>query len=297
MASPDTVWIILSVTTFWLSTEAASTVESGSASCQISLVPSLTAAVEAIRAAVLAVVPTKIWPSPADGEAEAEADGLTLAEGELETELDGDTEAEGELERDELGESDADGLELADGELDSEALAEGDTEAEGLLLTLELGLTELEGLSEPEGLKLVEPDGEVECDGEVEELGLKDKLELGEIDELGDTEAEGELDSELEGLIEADGDELTELEGDTEALDKLLVTRPNNLTKTAPVTVNKVAVPIAPAPDAPVKVIVLTAWIDQSVLVTGAAFWFVWTIGIFISYFCLFLLATVYHIL
>ena len=156
MASPDTVWIILSVTTFCVSTEAASTVESGSASCQISLVLSLTAAVEAISAAVLAVVPTNICPSPADG------DGLTLelgeieALGELETEELGDTDEEGEIEADAEGDSDALGEREALGLFESEALAEG--------LTLELGEieVELDGDIEPDGLKLCEPDGEVE---------------------------------------------------------------------------------------------------------------------------------------
>lgn len=83
--------------------------------------------------------------------------------------------------------------------------------------------------------------------------------------ELGDTEDDGD--------IEAD------------AAPGAVTTLPNILSKTAPVTVNKVAVPTAPALAWPVKLIVFTSVSDQSESVTAAPFLFC-CCAIFIS--CLF---------
>lgn len=58
------------------------------------------------------------------------------------------------------------------------------------------------------------------------------------------------------------------------------MTLPNSRTRTAPVTVNSVAVPTAPALVLAVKVMVLRAWIDQSGEVTGALLRFAWKAGI-----------------
>lgn len=120
----------------------------------------------------------------------------------------------------------------------------------------------MEGESEALGLSDVLGEVEALTEDDVLELGLCD--EDGDIDALGLPEALGDTEAETLELGEVEAD------GDVEALLKADVTRPNNLSKTAPVTLNSVVVPIAPAPEPPLKVIVLTAWIDQSGLVTGS---------------------------
>lgn len=260
-----------------------------------------------IRPVGLVAVPTATSPIlPADRDAEAELDGLREAD-ELE-----DSEADGET--DELGDTELEGLNERD------ALADGDSEALVLELGLKLALAlelgesdaeteeELDELGEAEELGLIEvlADGERELDGETEtELeGLReadleddgdkdaeaedDSEELGEAEDDGlseaDTEADGETERETE--VEADG------ESEAEAYPKPVVTLPNIRIRTAPVTVNKVAVPTAPAPTAPVKVIVLLAWIDQSGEVTGALFALFWK-AILVFYFPYFLYCSI----
>jgi hypothetical protein len=66
------------------------------------------------------------------------------------------------------------------------------------------------------------------------------------------------VEAELDGEVEA------------EAWPGVVITLANKRTRTAPVTVNNVAVPTAPALVLPVKVMVFSACSDQSVLVTGA---------------------------
>lgn len=202
----------------------------------------------------------------------------------------------------ELGERLPEGLTEAEG--DCEELGEVDRLAEALGLRLPLAelLTELLGLRELLGLMLAlgdketlalgdsEPEGEldklllglVELDGEADELGLEEAELLGEREALGLSETDSLAlgDKELLGEVEA--------EGLSEALVALIVvaTLPKILSRTAPVTVNRVAVPTAPEPVLALKVIVFKAWIDQSVLVTGALFLFTcWSIFIILLVF------------
>jgi hypothetical protein len=207
----------------------------------------------------LVAVPT--WTSPVEPD---EGEALTLDDGE--TELEGLSE------------------ELGDRE--SEAELDGDTEALALELGLTLALAELEGLrlklGVALGLELGETDADRDCEAEgeldtlleAEALGLRLglaltlALELGLIDEEGDSEAEElELGDTLEETeTDADG------EVEAEAAPGAVIILPNKRTSTAPVTVNNVATPTAPALACPVNVMRLRSWIDQSALVTGAPF-------------------------
>lgn len=206
---------------------------------------------------MLVAVPTEISPElPVDREAEAELEGEREPLAVELAELDGDKEAE----------------------LDTLAELEGESEAEVEELALELGLTlelgETERLTELDGdlekaldcEELAEPDGETEADGlseaEVEELAELEGLSEALVDELGEVLEDGET--------EDDG------ERDAEPAPGRVTTLANNLTRQAPVTVNKVAAPTAPALVAPVKVICLRAWIDQSGEVTGALLRLFW---------------------
>lgn len=196
----------------------------------------------------LRAVPTEIVAPPWLGL------GLTLELGEILVELDGEVEAEG--------------LTLALGLI----LALGDNEA----LELELGerealglpLAELEGLVDKLGLGLLLELGLAEGEADT------DELELGLADPDGEVEAEGLTLAEGEtlALVELEGDK--EAEGLREALVRLVVARPKSFTRTVPVIVNKLEVPIAPATPPLSKVTVLRAWIDQSGLVTGLLFLF-----------------------
>jgi hypothetical protein len=246
MAALVTVWMTSSVTNTWVKLDTGSTVVVGLLSSQMRFVFSVTPSVVLIIPVGVVTVPTAISPLFAeDGEAEV----LELGE----TEDDGEVDADGERDAEELGLTEEDGDREDEGLNDSEAL--------------------LDGLRDPDGEVLAEGDNEVEPDGDKLELGEPDCEVEGEIladmeaepDELGLVELEGEV--LALGLTEELGlcDREEEALGDTEALGeaeealKLEVTRPNSLNRIAPVTLNRVAVPIAPALVAPVKVMVLVA--------------------------------------
>ena len=196
-----------------------------------------------MNAVGLVAVPTARdpWVEPLEGDSEADADG--------DSEADGDRDAEG------LRESDA----LALGLSEAEGLRDGDGDSEVLV--------EEEGERDGDGDKL--PDTEAE--GESEDDGLSEALALTELDLEGLSDAEGLRDAELDadGLMDADGDCEAEGDSDSEAGPKLDVTQPKKRTSEGPVTENKVATPTAPAWAWPVRVIVLTACIDQLESVTG----------------------------
>ena len=257
---------------YWGIVVIASTVVIGELSIQIALaVWRAEPSVVAIRVVAFVAVPTAISPAlPALQEALEELDGESEAEGEILVLADGlndalgldDADGEREALTLELGERLADGLKLADGELDPEIEALGEAELDGLPEAEALG--EREALGDKLTLSLEDND----------ELGLNEALGLDEIDELGLILSEGdsEADAEPEGEVEAEIE--VELEGETEeeTCPRAVTTFPKILSITAPVTVNKVAVPTAPVPALAVKVIVFRAWIDQSGLTTLAPF-------------------------
>lgn len=207
-------------------------------------------------------VPTAISPVvPEEGEALAEDDGEREADGllEAEGESDGLEELEGEI----LDE----GLKLAliEGDADDDGDSEGEAESE----------LELDGDNEAERESDAEGELETELEAELDGDKLDEGDSEGELDELGDTEEEGDRDAEAEALELDDGE--TDAEGDMEAdaAPGAVMILPSILTNTTPVTVNKVAVPTAPAPVLPVKVILLVSLMDQSTLVTDCPFLFV----------------------
>ena len=252
IAPTVTVWIMSDVTILSAHTVAASTEESGVASCQISLVAICVDMVVAIRPVGLITVPTAKCPALL---ADSEALALEL----------GETEADGELEIDELGDNEAEGLREADGDWLKLAEADGDNELDGD--------SELDGLNEPLGLMLVEEEGliEVEADGLKDPEGETLALGLDERDELGESEPDGDIE--------------VEAEGDTEAWLSVETILAKMRTEAAPTTVNKVVVPTAPVLVSPVKVILFWAARGQLALVTVVG------LGIFISYFCLFFMS------
>lgn len=258
-----------SLTTNWAKVATASTVVEGVASAHILLASSREASVAGNKAVGLVAVPTDTSPPvPEEKEAEAELEG--------DSELDGDSEVDGlsEAELLPLGDNELEGLiealgeRLADGLKEAEELPEGDTELLGLVELLGLREVELEG----DKLRLAELEGESEELGEIE------------VEELGDKLPEGESEADVEPLGEVEAEGETELEGDKEADTAVIavLTLPKSLTKTAPFTVNNVAVPTAPALVLAVKVIVFKAWIDQSGLVTLAFCLFCWKDMVFV---------------
>lgn len=253
-------------------TEAtASTLVVGVASTQIRLATKALASVVVMRAVGWVAVPTATSPTePAEGVALADAEGERLADGLREA--DGDNDALAELEGERLD----DGLKL--GLTEAEAELDGDNEAEA---EREL---ELEGDSDGERESEAEGELETETEAELDGERLAEGDSEGEVDELGEPDDEGDSEADTEALELDDGEIDADGEIEADAAPGAVMILPNNLTKTAPVTVNRVATPTAPAPVLPVKVILLVSWTDQSTLVTLAPFLFIcW--AIFISFY------------
>lgn len=234
---------MLSLTIFCDNTVAASTVASGVLSCQMFGASIKNASVAANKADAFRAVPTDISPAvPAERLSEAELEG--------DRELEGLSDAE-ELE---LGLTLDDALEL--GDCDRLDEADGEREDEGLKLDEGLSETLADGDSELDGLDERLRDGEIELDG------LRDKEALTDAELEGDNELEGESesevlelgDNELEGEVLDEGERLAEPPAVIE-----LVTLANSLTKTTPVTLNKVVVPTAPRLVRPLNDIVLVS--------------------------------------